>query len=890
MTNDWVKTTCPYCGVGCGVEAKADESGKVTIRGDKSHPANYGKLCSKGLALGDTVVPTGRLTHPYQDGQRINWQQALNTVANQFRDTIDAHGPDSVALYVSGQLLTEDYYVANKLMKGYVGSANIDTNSRLCMSSAVAGHKRAFGTDTVPGCYQDFEVADLLVLVGSNLAWCHPILFQRVKQAKLDRPNMKIIVIDPRVTDTCDIADLHLPIKPGSDVLLFNALLAYLAANDHQDPEYLSKYTEGAEQALHAAHADQGDLGDLQQVAAKLGIDSAKLTEFMALFAATEKVTTVYSQGVNQSTSGVDKVNAIINCHLLTGRIGRPGMGPFSITGQPNAMGGREVGGLANMLAAHMEFTDDAIARVQTFWDSPTMATEPGAKAVDLFNKMEQGEIKAVWIMATNPVVSLPDADRVKAALQKCDFVVVSDCIADTDTTRLANVLLPARGWSEKSGTVTNSERRISRQRAIVPPAGEAMADWWIICEVAKRMGYKQGFNFSHEGEIFAEHAQLSGYENDGSRDFDISAFSNMSNEEFDALTPFQWPMITKGDISLHKRFFAEGNFYTPNRRARLIPVKHRQPAQDVSDNYPLVLNSGRIRDQWHTMTRTGLASKLNAHLPEPFISIHPDTAKQFGLEKEGLANVESHHGSALVRVETSARMRQGEIFMPIHWTGVTSSRARVGALVSPEVDPTSGQPEFKHTPVKVSPWFRQSEALLLTTDDTPIHETEYWVNQRVEQGILYRMASLQGSDTVAGLLQARMQPFIGEQKLSFIDTATGSYRYAVLKEGRLLGCYIVGKRLQRDDYDWLATLLDKPLGSEAMRSIMSGKAQGSLAAGRTVCACKQVGYKTLCAAVKNGATDLDALQRETTAGTGCGSCVPELKEIIQDCAFEEVT
>ncbi|GAA5217734.1 molybdopterin-dependent oxidoreductase [Corallincola platygyrae] len=888
MQDNWIKTTCPYCGVGCGVEANVSSDGQVTVRGDKSHPANLGRLCSKGLALGDTVIPDGRLLHPSINGERVNWQQALNHVSSKFASIVEEHGPDSVALYVSGQLLTEDYYVANKLMKGYIGTSNIDTNSRLCMSSAVAGHKRAFGTDTVPGCYQDFEVADLLVLTGSNLAWCHPVLFQRIKAAKEQRPDMKIVVIDPRRTDTCDIADMHLPVKPGTDVLLFNTLLAYLAKQNLHSPEYLERYTEGAEQALHAAHGDVPELGDLSDVCEILGLDGEILNRFLALFAETENTVTIYSQGVNQSTSGVDKVNAILNCHLLTGRIGKPGMGPFSITGQPNAMGGREVGGLANMLAAHMEFTEQQIAQVQTFWNAPSMAIQPGAKAVDLFDQISEGKIKAVWVMATNPVVSLPDADKVKQALKQCELVVVSDCIADTDTTRLAHVLLPARGWAEKSGTVTNSERRISRQRAIVPPTGEAMPDWWIICEVAKRMGFEQGFNFNSPAEIFEEHAALSGYENEGSRDFDISGMQGLAETEYDQLAPFQWPMATRGEVSLHKRFFAEGNFYTPSKRARLVPVKYRAPASGIDGKYPLVLNSGRIRDQWHTMTRTGLAAKLNAHIPEPFISVHPNTAKKYALEEQGLAHVESAHGSALVRVQVTDRVREDELFMPIHWTGVTSARARVGALVSPDVDALSGQPEFKYTPVSVQPWYRQSEALFITAEtDTQISESEYWVNQRVGQGLLYRMASLQSSETIASLLEARLSCISADQKLSFIDSATGSYRLALLKEGKLLACYIVGKRLDRDDFDWVSTLLEKPLGSEAMRSIMSGKAQGSLAAGRIVCACKQVGYKTLCNAVKGGAKDLDSLKSCTSAGTGCGSCVPELKEIIDENLFE---
>jgi len=501
MTAGEVRTTCPYCGVGCGVLASAGADYTVSVRGDPQHPANYGRLCSKGAALGETVDLDGRLLHPEIHGQRVSWETALDHVAAGFCRIIAEHGPDAVAFYVSGQLLTEDYYVANKLMKGFIGSANIDTNSRLCMSSSVAGHKRAFGSDTVPGCYEDLEQAELLVLVGSNTAWCHPVLFQRIRAAKEQHPERKIIVIDPRRTATCDITDLHLPVKSGSDAVLFNGLLTYLFQNGRVDFNYLEAATEGYGQALQAA---RDSAPSIPVVAAACGLPEEDIARFYQLFARTERVVTVYSQGVNQSSSGTDKVNAIINCHLATGRIGRPGMGPFSVTGQPNAMGGREVGGLANQLAAHMDFDDpQQVDSVRRFWRAPNMATQPGLKAVDMFRAVDEGLIKAIWIMATNPVVSLPDADRVREALRKCELVVVSDCVATTDTTACAQVLLPAAAWGEKDGTVTNSERRISRQRTFLPPPGEAKPDWWMVCEVAKRLEYGEAFSFQSPAQIF---------------------------------------------------------------------------------------------------------------------------------------------------------------------------------------------------------------------------------------------------------------------------------------------------------------------------------------------------------------------------------------------------
>src|SRR6202030_1153775 len=483
-----VSTTCPYCGVGCGVRAEIAADGRVRVLGDPAHPANFGRLCSKGSALTETIDLEGRLLHPQIGERRASWNDALELVASTFSRTIAEHGPDSVAFYVSGQLLTEDYYVANKLMKGFIGSANIDTNSRLCMSSAVAAHKRAFGEDLVPTNYEDLELADLIVLVGSNLAWCHPVLHQRILKAKEVRPSLRVVVIDPRRTPTCDMADLHLPLRAGTDVTLFNGLLSWLAQHQLVDRAFVDAHTRGAAQALLVAENTAGDMG---AVARLCGLDIRTLRDFYEWFGSTDRVVTLFSQGVNQSSSGTDKGNSIINAHLLTGRIGRPGTGPFSITGQPNAMGGREVGGLANTLAAHMELENAEHRRiVQDFWAAPRIAERPGLKAVDLFEAMHRGRIKAVWIIATNPVVSLPNADRAREALRRCDLVVVSDCVAQTDTTALAHILLPAAAWGEKDGTVTNSDRHISRQRSFLPAPALARPDWWMICQVAQRLGF----------------------------------------------------------------------------------------------------------------------------------------------------------------------------------------------------------------------------------------------------------------------------------------------------------------------------------------------------------------------------------------------------------------
>src|SRR4051812_19794313 len=510
-----VSTTCAYCGVGCGILATPDGRGGAAISGDSTHPANFGRLCSKGSALGETLGLTNRLLYPMircgkGTMERVAWGDALDHVAHRFQHITARDGPGAVAFYLSGQLLTEDYYVANKLMKGFVGSANVDTNSRLCMASSVAGHRRAFGADTVPGCYEDLDEADLLVLVGSNAAWCHPVLYQRMLINKQKR-GARMIVIDPRRTDTVGDDDLFLGLKPGTDTALFSGLLVHLADNDRVDRDYIERYTSGFDDAIARARSMAGSAA---ATALATGLTEADVAAFFQMFANTPRVVTLYSQGVNQSAQGTDKVNAILNCHLATGRIGLPGASPFSLTGQPNAMGGREVGGLANQLAAHMGFSPPDIDRVRRFWKAPRIATHEGLKAVEMFDAIASGKIKALWVMATNPAVSLPRAGAVRDALKKLELFVVSENVASNDTVNSGtHIVLPAAAWGEKDGTVTNSERRISRQRAFLPSAGEAKPEWWIVTQVARRMGHADGFAYESAADIFREHAALSAFE-----------------------------------------------------------------------------------------------------------------------------------------------------------------------------------------------------------------------------------------------------------------------------------------------------------------------------------------------------------------------------------------
>jgi len=716
--SEGLRTTCPYCGVGCGVVAMPDGA----LVGDSDHPANRGRLCSKGAALGETLRAEGRLLQPLVRGHEASWDEALDLVADGFRRTIAAHGPDAVALYVSGQFLTEDYYVANKLMKGFIGSGNIDTNSRLCMASSVAGHIRAFGEDIVPGCYDDLDSADLVVLVGSNMAWCHPVLHQRLATAREAR-GTRVVVIDPRRTATCDIADLHLALKPGSDVALFAGLLVHLAESGVCDEAWTQGFATGFAEALAGARATAPSLGT---VAAITDLPVAELARFFYWFATEERTVTLYSQGVNQSSAGTDKVTAIINCHLATGRIGRPGMGPLSLTGQPNAMGGREVGGLANQLAAHMGFAADDIDRVRRFWNAPNVATRPGLKAVELFDAVGDGQVKALWILGTNPAASMPRAGHVREALRACPLVVVSDCWP-TDTTRLADIVLPAVGWGEKDGTVTNSERRISRQRVFRAPPGEAQPDWWMLSEVARRLGWGQAFAYRGPADIFREHAALSAFENDGRRLFDIGALANLSDDGYDTLEPTLWPLPAGAKEGKRRLFSGKPCFPTPDGKARFVPTPYRPPAQLPDGDLPLVLNTGRVRDQWHTMTRTGRVARLMAHRGEPCVEIHPADAELLGLVQDGLARVETSHGAAVLPVRPTSDQRPGDIFIPMHWTDEFASTGPVDRLVGEATDPISGQPELKATPARVTPVATFWRGLLLRRDGLPPEGPYYW-------------------------------------------------------------------------------------------------------------------------------------------------------------------
>jgi assimilatory nitrate reductase catalytic subunit len=876
MDEGWTRTTCAYCGVGCGVLARPRDDGTAEIKGDPEHPANFGRLCSKGSALGETLSLDGRLLRPMVDGVETGWDEALDLAACRFKETIAAHGSDSIAFYVSGQLLIEDYYVANKLMKGFVGSANIDTNSRLCMASSVAGHRRAFGSDTVPGVYDDLEKADLVVLVGSNLAWCHPVLFQRLMAAR-DKRGTKIVAIDPRATVTTEAADLHLAIAPGADVALFLGLLARLAETDRIDPRFIRAHTTGFEAALAEASAfDPTTVSEMTE----LPLDA--LTAFYDLFARTERVVTMYSQGVNQSSAGTDKVNAIINCHLATGRIGKPGMGPFSVTGQPNAMGGREVGGLANMLAAHMEIENPEHRRiVKTFWGSPAIAAEPGLKAVDLFRAVEDGRVKALWIIGTNPADSMPEADRVREAIRNCPFVVVSDVCRATDTTALAHVLLPSAAWAEKDGTVTNSERRISRQRRFLGVPGDALPDWRQICEVAKRMGFGDAFAYRSPGEIFAEYARLTAAGNDGRRALDLGALANISDADYDALTPFQWPRRA-GEARSETRFFADGRFYHADGKARFVATPFRAPAARTSDAWPFLLNTGRIRDQWHTMTRTGDAHRLMAHIGEPFVEIHPDDAKAIGVKAADLAEIGSAHGRAVLRVVVTERQRRGSLFAPMHWTEQFASAARIDALVGSAVDPVSGQPELKITAASARRFEATWHAFAVSRAKIAAAGADYFAVAPARGGTRAELAGLAGIDDWTAFACATLGLGPDDEIVAYHDAAAGQRRFVAFDGETLIGALFAAREPAAVARSWLAGRLGDRIAPEDRLRLLAGRPGADQRdSGPTICACFDVGRNEIVEAATQGCITVAAVGAQLKAGTNCGSCRGEIGKLI---------
>jgi assimilatory nitrate reductase catalytic subunit len=763
-------------------------------------------------------------------------------------------------------------------MKGFIGSANIDTNSRLCMASAVAAHVLAFGEDLVPGCYEDVDLAELVVFAGHNAAFTHPVLFGRAERAKAR--GQRHVVIDPRRTDTAEGADLHLPIRPQTDVRLWNGLLAELVRRGAVDRRFLSQHVAGYADVLHALVEDDQSPS---AVAADCGLELQDLARFYDLFAAAPRTVSLFCMGVNQSAQGVDKALAIINAHLATGRIGKPGAAPFSMTGQPNAMGGREVGGMASTLAAHMDFDAASRARLGRFWGAPAVAERPGLKAVELFEAMEAGRIKAVWIMGSNPAVSLPDSGAARRALARCPFVVVSDCIDRTDTTAFAQVRLPALAWPEKDGVVTNSERRLSRQRAALPAPGEARADWRIIADVATAMGHGEAFDWRSPAAVFREWARLTAYENHGARVLDLGPLAGLTPDGYEALEPVQWPIRPNGAGA---RLFGDGRFPTPDGRARMHPVRPQPPAEPVDGGFPLALNTGRVRDQWHTMTRTGMAPELCRHEPEPFVEVHPDDAAAAGIRDGTLTRVITRKAAAVAVARVTDRQSRGSVFMPMHWTDAFAPSGRVNAATLPHVDPRSGQPEFKHAPARLKPYGETWRGFLLARESwtCPPGLELIWRRTPLKGCMLHQFAGRGDAHEREALHRVVARRAPAEEALDYEDAVVGSSRRAWLSGGRLDRALFMTCGPRLPGADWLASLFAMDvLDAKARQWLLAGRPPGvSVDDSPLVCACMGVTEGRILKAAAEGACDVDAVGRATEAGTNCGACRPEIARLVR--------
>ena len=815
-----VATTCCYCGVGCGVVVAASGKQVFSVKGDATHPANFGRLCTKGAALPLSTDADARLLYPEVNGERATWDEALGDAAARFAAIIRTHGPDAVAFYISGQLLTEDYYVFNKLAKGLIGTNNVDTNSRLCMSSAVAGYKMSLGADAPPCAYEDIEAADLILIAGSNTAFAHPVLYQRIEAARAGNPALKLVVVDPRATVTARAADLHLALKPGTDVALFNAMLHVLRGEGLLASSFVARHTEGLEKLApllehwtpeRAAEVCELPVDDIVRAALMFGTAKAALS--------------LYCQGLNQSASGTFKNCALINLHLATGQIGRPGAGPFSLTGQPNAMGGREVGGMANLLSAHRDLTNETHRNeVARLWGIDAVPAQPGKTAVELFEALGRGEVKAVWIACTNPAQSMPDANAVRNALERAEFVVVQDAFRHTETGNHADVLLPAASWAEREGTVTNSERRISRVRAAVPPPGEARPDWKIAADFAVRLqsllGRQIFFNYENPEAIFNEHRETT-----RGRDLDITGLSYSLLEREG---PQQWP-FPEGAKTGRTRLYADGVFPAPSGRARFVATDYAPPVEGPDAEYPFRLTTGRLRDQWHSMTRTGRVARLFSHSPEPEVVVNRVTLGDLKTEDGALVRVCSRRGSMVLKARASDEMRRGDAFVAMHWGGRFTSGAGTNALTLSALDPYSKQPELKHAAVRIEPFAAR------------------W----------------------CGSFTARATP--GLQQAASARLSSFDYAALSLVEGPEI--------LLRLD---LATAADPDRAALAALEQLFGSPAQAAARGaeRAVCACFKVAEAEVRSAVAAGAS-LAKLQKDLKCGTNCGSCVPELRRLL---------
>lgn len=896
-----VKSTCCYCGVGCGVLIQT-EHGQITgVRGDPEHPANFGRLCTKGSTLHLTASPeklASRALYPelrldrQASRQRASWDDTLDYVAQRFADTIKQHGPDSVGFYISGQLLTEDYYVFNKLAKGLIGTNNVDTNSRLCMSSAVAGYKVTLGADAPPACYEDVDHTQCLFIAGSNTAFAHPVLFRRVEDAKARNPEMKIIVVDPRRTDTAQSADLYLPIQPGTDVALFNGMLHVMLWEGLIKPEYIQAYTQGFDALKDTVREYTPKL-----VAEICGVPEQDIITATRWFAAGPTLS-MYCQGLNQSSSGTDKNAALINLHLATGQIGKPGAGPFSLTGQPNAMGGREVGGMANLLSAHRSLDNPQHrAEVANLWGIDSVPEKPGKTAVEMFEAVRKGEIKALWIACTNPAQSMPDLVSVCDALEQAEFVVLQDAYRTTDTVPYADVLLPATSWGEKEGTVTNSERRITHITPSVVAPGEARPDWGIVTDFALRLGEKLDngrnaqalFPYQNAESVFNEHRETT-----RGRDLDITG---LSYALLDQRGPQQWP-FKEGDVTGKVRLYADGVFEQQGGKALFANVKYRPVAEKTDARYPLHFNTGRLRDQWHGMSRTGTVAQLYNHVEEPLLSMNAGDMARRQLQNGDLVRVSSRRGQLVVRIRQSDEMQPTQTYMPMHWGRQQMNGLGCNALTVSAFDPISKQPELKHAAVKVEkldlPWRmifmrRGGDVLHMLSQVQPLLSQFDYASCGLygrDQGMLLLRAA--SAEAAPAELIEQLDQLLGLTEetpcMTYRDPKRGISKRIVVEGGKVTGVRLVGETLAAA---WLQEVMTQEEFPEEVRlwalAPVSAPPSGKQGRGRIVCNCLDVSeneINTVLAQVTEPAKRLEVLQGVLKCGTECGSCLPELKRL----------
>ena len=906
-----VKTTCCYCGVGCGVIAVTDGTQVVAVRGDPDHPANFGRLCTKGSTLHLSARPVlqqqARALYPELRAdrsaprERVSWDVTMDFLAEKFAATIRQHGPDSVGFYISGQLLTEDYYVFNKLAKGLIGTNNIDTNSRLCMSSAVAGYKQTLGADAPPACYDDIDQAELIFIVGSNTAYAHPIVYRRIEDARQNNPRLKVIVADPRRTDTAREADLFLPILPGTDVALFNGMLHICLWEDLVDVAYIDAHTEGFAELKRLVRDYTPKL-----VAETCGISEEDLTTAARWFGASKASLSLYCQGLNQSSSGTAKNASLINLHLATHQIGKPGAGPFSLTGQPNAMGGREVGGLANLLSAHRDIGNAAHrAEVAALWGVDDVPATPGKSAVELFEAVRTGDIKILWIACTNPAQSMPDQKLIREALEKAELVIVQEAYKNTATVHYADVLLPATTWSEKEGTVTNSERRITRLNAVLPKPAETQHDWEIVRNFARKLELKMGrlatlFPYQHVEAIWNEHRETT-----RGRDLDITG---LSFKILDEQGPQQWP-YPAGATAGKARLYEDGIFPTASGRAKFVVTPYKPVAEPADARYPFRLTTGRLRDQWHGMSRTGTVAQLFAHAPEPSVVLAKADMERRSINNGDLVHVTSRRGTQIFPAIAGDDMRAGQAFIGMHWgEEYVSGRGHhgngtfgVNGLTLAALDPSSKQPELKHAAVTILKaelpwrflvfgWIDEAQVLALQTALRPYMRQFAFASctlfGRGKVGVTFRAADDYPADqALTQEIEARFG-ISGVGVLRYDDPKRGNARHMRVVDGKLSAVSLAGDMSAEH---WLKQYLEAeqpvaPLGRMLLMPSTKAPA-GFKARGKIVCNCFAVSeneiHDALAGSDAQGEEALGALQKKLQCGTNCGSCVPELKQMI---------